>query len=276
MIVLLLFSGIFAHSLTTNQQLNKEEITKIKIEITEFDDFIQTIDDPNISVSKSSSNLGFYYNGGGSEFMISEIVYLDLSEYGIIYDFNFGITINYDYVGTMLGRSEARLGSYYWENGNYSGTPEDDLHKLLTANSVTDAWDTSLGRHYLQAFPYDVVEEFTTDKILGKTGDARFNVTRKSNIILSNTTDEGVISIAHSWFEGVSKPLNCLLLILDVYPDWSTYVNVTYSELTLSFVEGERISISSYILPIGFLAPILSLLISIPIIIRRRQKKKDN
>ncbi len=274
MIILVLFSGIFAQTLTAHQYLDKEE-TETMIEITEFDDFVHVLDEPYINISKSSSNFGFYYYGGSPEFMITETTYLDLSEYGYITDFNFGITVNYNYIGTMLGRTAARLGSYYWENGTYSGTPEEGLERLLTANTVTDVWDTNLGRHYLQAFPYDVKEEYITDKVLGKTGESRFNVTRISNSIQSNATTEGVISIAHNWFVGVSKPINYILLKFELYPDWTSYVNVTYSELSLSFILNDNTTITTIISPIGFLTPILSLLVSIPIIIQRRRKKKD-
>ncbi|MHA1187918.1 MAG: hypothetical protein ACTSSK_13775 [Candidatus Heimdallarchaeota archaeon] len=272
--ILKIFSIVQIITLFSLMFFSIQSLASSEIEITDFDDFVICNNDPYFISNITTNELSIEYLGDGTDFMINESVYLDLSGYGTIFDFDFEITISYLYDDVEFGRAEAVLGSYYSENGMYSGTPLENLGKWICSCSFSDAWSGYLGRYNLAAFPYDSMNKVNTERILGKNGNADFTMSRDYGTINCNVVDLGVISLSENWNGGLTKPLNYLSFRLEVYPEWTNIAYVTFSNISLRFVPVE--GITTIIFPIDFLAQISFLLISVTIIIFRRQKKKNN
>jgi len=193
-----------------NFEMNSELI------ISDFSDFELLNDNQYISSLKSIDQIDFNYSGGASD-RVEEYYFLNFDKYGNCTDFNLEINVNYSYTGAMLSGGLFLIGSYYLENGNYFGKPEDDLFTYLGWTSVRDVWTTSGGVFEVCGYPDDIGDKYqTVYGTLGSSGVATFLLSRENMSLTLSVKQDEITMITHSWISNVSRVINYLQLGLTI------------------------------------------------------------
>ncbi|MFX0125809.1 MAG: hypothetical protein ACFFAE_19460 [Candidatus Hodarchaeota archaeon] len=221
-----------------------------EINIVTFDAFDLFNDEPLILSQKNSSSLTFSYEEQSlPSGLIDDIFLYTFDALGNCSDFNINVTVTYSFFGSVMGALLFRLGSYHAENGSLWGkdfNPTeriDDDYGYISTVSIRDVWVSEEGTYRVVAHPNDQKDLYeTSTPPLANEGSVSFHITRIGGILtclISSTNGEQIIS--HTWTEGVTKPLN--YIVIDFYLKHFEFVSsskVIVSNLSANLNFGEE------------------------------------
>jgi len=211
------------------------------ISVSGFKEFIQIIDDESIASFRSYSLLSFAFNNGSdyvsSSKSYSERYILYLDEWGNISDFQMSIKLSYSYTESRFGAFYVVAGSYYDEEGHFTGTPRGGNYNNIGFNSIRDPWVASNGVHVICAYPHHEIDYYDAGYgSLEKNGVVSYLISREDGIFNCTTVNsEGERIITNSWSSGINRPVNYITIGGYIYEEGSDTFHANYTDFNFKF-----------------------------------------
>ncbi|NHJ39560.1 MAG: hypothetical protein FK731_05955 [Asgard group archaeon] len=187
--------------------------------VNSFTDFELYTDNDLVDSYNYGDYIEFKYIMENTEVNQSEQYLLTLDNERGCSDFTLKTRFSY-YAANYVDRLTFRIfvGSYYLENDNYvSVNPlgSGSQKSIIVGGGIWDAWVASTGKHVAIAFPDNIQDRQETEyNSLDGIGEIEVTLQRYgSNVIAKiNDTKDDSLQIDYSWFNGLDRQVNYILL----------------------------------------------------------------
>lgn len=229
------FTPIFSNSITIFEKHNSLDFEEYSfVSIQDFTNFEIFTDVVEINSTKTNSTINFSYIESNPTLNITTEQYLlSLLKNGNCSDFEISLKIDLNYTFSILGEFFIILESVFNEFGEY---PYSSDECCICKIAVSD-FSHEIGMKYsLSAFPNGVLSTYyLSEENSIQTGELQFNLSRKKNVLNCFIKQESNLKINHTWFKGVSKPLNYVYLGYSNIPLIAEEANLQITALNSRF-----------------------------------------
>ncbi len=212
-----------------------------QIEINDFSNFQQHLDNEMITSQHSSDEISFEYE---EKDLVDDVYLATFDDYGNCTDFSINLTIDYEYEGgsSILGTAFLRLGSYYAEDGSSwdlkpeKGVRSNDSYSYLCTLSVRDVWTASGGLYRIVGHQNDVKDTYEETSSFPLSGSVNLFASREGNEVTCEIQKStGELLLSHTWTYGITKPLNYIVLQYYMKSGYGDYCQVEYKQIKSFF-----------------------------------------